>query len=329
MSPSNGPTAPAPAGPKPRSPRSGWRESLPFFLLGGAALVVGVLLIALHSPSSFGHLPVWTYLLAIGSIALVGGTVASLVGEPIPDLPHENELVGADLIVVSRTRWTELHRMEEWVEGRLTTPAETPGARRRAAAAAPPAAAAAPVPPVEPHVPTLDELLADLPLVPAAPATGDQWRETEDSYETPPPAAPAPVRPPTAGPGRTSPAPGIRKAPPRAAKRSPPRPGARAEVAAPPPVPPELEQLLTELETEATKAIEARDDEPALIQPGALTCSGCQRTIGITESWENCEECLATYCDRCRDQLVRVGDRPLCPACRSALSGKPRPHRSP
>ncbi|MCI4355116.1 MAG: hypothetical protein L3K06_07110, partial [Thermoplasmata archaeon] len=114
-----------------------------------------------------------------------------------------------------------------------------------------------------------------------------------------------------------------RASPGRSGRKATSRPGARAEAVATRPPDPELERLLTDLESEATKAIQEREDDAALIEPGILTCAGCERGIGITETWENCEECLATYCERCRDQLVSVGGRPVCPACRS-LTRDPR-----
>ena len=323
------PPRPSPAAPPAAGGRvAGLRESLPFFLVGGAALAAALTLIALQSPSAVGRLPVWTFLVAIGSISLVGGTVATLIGEPMTGLPGENELVGPDLIVVSRPRWEELNRMEEWVGGRLgPTPASPAGTPTPAPAKSPaPAATYAEVPPV----PTLDELLADLPDFPESKSSGaDEWTETEDSREITPPAR-LPIRPPPAAPKPaiaapappTPVAPSPRSAPAvkpaaRPARKPPARPGARAEVAAPPPAAdPELERLLADLENEATKAIEARDDVPALIEPGVLTCAHCQRGIGITEKWESCEECLATYCENCAAQLAMVDGRRLCPACR-------------
>ncbi|MCI4340467.1 MAG: hypothetical protein L3J73_04290 [Thermoplasmata archaeon] len=312
--------------PRDRSRLAGLRESLPFFLVGGVALAAALTLIAMQSPSAVGRLPVWTFLLAIGSISLVGGTVASLVGEPITDLPGENELVGQDLIVVSRSRWNELHRMEEWVGGRLSPTEPAPRPAATTAPVATPTAAS----PVIPPVPTLDELLADLPIFPdSAGRSSDPWAETEDSREAaPPPKSPAPPAPiPRASPGPIAPPPRAPVArPPKApvptasppkpvarpARKAAARPGAKAEAVSDA----ELERLLTDLESEATKAMQERNDVPALIEPGVLTCAHCQRGIGITEKWESCEECLATYCENCASELAQVEGRRLCPACR-------------
>jgi hypothetical protein len=269
--------------------------------------VAAAVLIASHSPSALGRLPVWTFLLAIGSISLVGGTVASLVGEPITDLPGENELVGDDLIVVSRARWSELTELEELSE-RRSPPPEEPRPRPAVRPAPRPRVTRRSAPPAEAPVPTIDDLLADLPVISDEEAAKvELWRETDDSREEPTPARSPPPSPtpPRAAPSGTA----------RSARLPPP---AKAEVAAARSPDPELERLLSELESEATKAMVEREDESGLIQPGLLTCAGCQRTVGIAESWGNCEECLATYCARCRDQLQTVGGRSLCPTCRAA-----------
>jgi len=79
-----------------------------------------------------------------------------------------------------------------------------------------------------------------------------------------------------------------------------------------------LERLLTELETVAAQVVEDREVESALPATGLLLCASCGRTVGITEPWEHCDECLGLYCDRCDDRLAQVGPRMLCPMCRSA-----------
>ncbi len=339
-SPAASSVRPPPSGSRSSPSRSGWRESLPFFVIGLVALTAALALIALQSPSAFGRLPIWTFLLAIGSISLVGGTVASLVGEPMTGLPGENELVGQDLIVVSRSRWDALSQMESWVGGRLGPSDDA--ARSPTAPGAPFGAVASPAP-----VPTLDELLADLPIFPeSARPDAEQWTETEDSREAPPPAKlpvkpiapaprpsvpaspppsvpPSPTRaappaPPRAVPARPRPlpAPIAAKAPLRPLRKGVARPGVRAETAPAAMPNPELERLLADLETEATAVMQEREDVPALIEPGVLTCAHCQRGIGITEKWQNCDECFATYCESCGEQLVKVGDRRLCPVCR-------------
>jgi hypothetical protein len=313
-----------PPGPGPET-RPGWVESLPFFLAGGAAVVIAVILLAIHSDAALAHLPVWAYLLAGGSIALVGGTVGSFAGEPIPDLPEENELVGTDLIVVSRARWKELNKMERWVEDRLVPAPPTDPVRPARSTPAPgqPASAARAKrsEAFDQGVPTLDELLAGLPPVPESEVVDDElWSETEESRETPqrelpavpriPPRSAAPVSPPP--PFRemvTAPAPS--RPAPRAVRPSPA--SARSEVEPPA----DLEQLLSDLQTEAEKAVEAKEIETALPDTGALACAGCGRAVDVTERWDHCDECLGAYCANCDSQLLLVGARKLCPTCRA------------
>jgi hypothetical protein len=315
----NGQPSPATRSPTPSAPASappGWVESLPFFMLGGASIALAAVLLALHSPTDLAHLPVWTFLVAIGSISLVGGTVATFVTEPIPDLPEENELVGTDLIVVSRARWKDLNKMERWVEERLVAspelavppqrPAPRAPARRRKGTQAVP----------QPSVPTIDDLLADLPRGSGPEADrADLWRETEESREVSPSSyavSPAPsdhLVPPTGAPNVPPPA-------PRPSGRGATLPpAARAEAGASPLAEADLEKLLDDLEAEATKVAEEREIA-SLAPSGLLLCAGCGRSVGITERWEHCDECFSVYCDACDGRLVRVGDRALCPTCR-------------
>jgi len=314
----------------------GWRESLPFLLGGGVALGVAVALLAVHSHAAIAHLPVWTCLLALGSIALVGGTVATFIGEPIPDLPEENELIGQDLIVVSRARWKDLNKMERWVEDRLVqTPAPVPSPPPRAA---PPSAprrrptarareGARPrtgirtslraVP--DPTIPTIDDLLADLPPVSDEELrAAELWRETDESRESPQPSLPPLPHP---APDRAAGARPRTEPPAVPASSTPPIPAnamtaaARTRPAAPSA---DLEQLLGELETEAVRAVEEKQIETALPTSDLITCAGCGRGVAITEPWEHCDECLEAYCARCDDRVARVGDRRLCENCRRA-----------
>jgi hypothetical protein len=319
----------APSGPG-RPERAGWVESLPFLLAGGVAFAVAIVLLLVHSPAALAHLPVWTYLLAGGSIALVGGTVATLVGEPITNLPGENGLIGSDLIVVSRARWTELNQMEEWVEGRLVPPTAPALARpvRSAPASHRPApnprVVARPTPASTPDavVPTLDDLLTGLPPVPegALPLGDEPWSEDEESRETPPAPSteplptPPPAERPVPGPipARSTPPAPPRAAPSRAEATS--SPGKEGEEEPPA----DLERLLSDLEIEAVRAVEANEVETALPDPGALTCVGCGRAVDATQHWDHCDKCLGAYCAKCEDQLLVVGARKLCPTCRSA-----------
>jgi hypothetical protein len=310
---------------RPRRPSGGappaapaWLGSLPFFLVGGVTIGVAAILLSDHSSAALVHLPVWTYLLAIGSIALIGGTVATFVGEPIPDLPEENELVGADLIVVSRARWKDLNKMERWVEDRISSAPEPPPPAPARVAPADPRPAGRSPPTVRTRtrsargaipnllVPTIDDLLEGLPTVSDADlAAAELWRETDDSREIPPPPLP-PVG--LAPRPRTAPAPVPAPARPVPAERSAPR--ARPNV--------DLDRLLTELEREAAKVAEDQAIEAALTPSSVLHCAGCGRGVAITERWEHCDRCLSAYCADCENRVQMVGDRSLCAACRAA-----------
>jgi len=69
--------------PGERADSSAVEESLPFFFVGTAVLAAGVYLLLAHSSLLPTRLPIPELLLAVGSIALTGGTVGSLIPDDV------------------------------------------------------------------------------------------------------------------------------------------------------------------------------------------------------------------------------------------------------
>lgn len=76
-----------PALERTRSEQSGFRESLPFIFFGAVCLILAVVLYSAN-PVPGNPIPLWSLLVAIGVIALVGGLIGALVrGDPTPSRP--------------------------------------------------------------------------------------------------------------------------------------------------------------------------------------------------------------------------------------------------
>ncbi|HTT35798.1 MAG TPA: hypothetical protein VMH78_08050 [Thermoplasmata archaeon] len=261
------------------------KENLTMLLLGGALLALGIDLFLSREPTRAGLLPLWSYLLAGGSILLSGGFLAMVVGDVWGWNPGPAEGgSGDDLVSVPRAEWEAWRRTQA---GRRSDRAPAP------AAPSPPArtAAAAELPPWNEEIP--------VPARGAGTAAAPEAR-ARAAEGAPAPAAAA-ARPPAPRPPE-------------------PRRGGAPEAAPAPPAD-DIDALLAEFELEAHRG---RPSTPLSKPPderSELACASCGRAIGLTAGWETCENCFASYCEVC---AARIGPmRSGCPACSSARPGTP------
>lgn len=224
----------------------GLREGVPLLLIGSTAVALGVY--SLISGLRYGptHFPIWTYLVALGGIAFLGGTVTTIVGGTPPAVAEEWSLP-ADSVVVDRATWVRLSR--EVARYRSASPhpddleSQVPDPPPGPSTIAPPAPAsspraAGPAPSRRPRLFGRVAAPAPLPLPPASerrPATGTRASRFAGLMLAVGPAANQPSN-------RGSPAPSARGAPdpisePMRDEPPPAAPPPEPEPPAPEPVP--------------------------------------------------------------------------------------------
>jgi len=83
-------------------------ECLPFFFVGGAAMLVGVYLLLSDTNLFSNRLPFWALLVAVGWIALAGASVAMLIGEEDEGMINGSAARDGDLDLVPKHEPSEL-----------------------------------------------------------------------------------------------------------------------------------------------------------------------------------------------------------------------------
>jgi hypothetical protein len=84
---------------------NGLRESLPLLVFGAATLALSAYSLLTQHGAGPGRIPLWAYFAGLGTIALIGGVLSSFSVEEIERAPHAGDVLGPDLVVVSRRDW--------------------------------------------------------------------------------------------------------------------------------------------------------------------------------------------------------------------------------
>jgi hypothetical protein len=302
-------------------------EALPLLFFGGTLLAAGAYLLGSHSLAHAGAFPLWFYLIPVGVIALVGGTVLSIGGVEKVDTPlRPGELLEGDLVAVPRRDWEAFRRR-----------GNPPRAERDAWSAQPsggfppdsgPVAPRTSPGPVGPPVRASTRVrVAGITYLPEQPTarlrsayldSDEEWDETQRREPRATSRGLPPRNPRIRGPDtdalpprRDAPTPVVQVVP------TPPRgPGAeeegrRTRVRLREQFEQELERLARQ--TEARPSLDFR--APASTSPTPHRCVGCNKPLRIGSADHRCDSCGQSVCSECRADSRARGNPGLCPVC--------------
>jgi hypothetical protein len=266
--------------------------SFPLFFFGAGCVACAIFVLLEGSHAAIGRIPLWLPFLALGMIALVGGTL-SVFAEP--DEPEKDRAASPE----APTRAPRVP--ERWVTTR-PVPARrpTPPPSARGPSVSPPSPPPSPAPSAKPIPETPQTVITAPQVVAAGPTMEGIGRDVDDTsallkeidlIDADLHSSRA-SRPPSASSSRSKPAVAV-----GGVAMTPVRPSSAIGPKNPsPPV-----AVNERLESEAPRQV--------------THCVGCGSVILHANPPAECQVCGEPLCSECRDRALSEGNPNLCPLC--------------